>query len=68
MAADLPLPKTIISHGHWLISGSKMSKSKGNAIDVFSAIENHGSDPLRFFLLKFGNLGDDGGKHSSFFK
>ncbi|MBL8067531.1 MAG: methionine--tRNA ligase [Armatimonadetes bacterium] len=32
MAADLPLPKTVIAHGWFVFGESKMSKSKGNVI------------------------------------
>ncbi len=32
MAADLPLPKTIIAHGWFTFNDSKMSKSKGNVV------------------------------------
>ena len=32
MAADLPLPKTVIAHGWFTFGDSKMSKSKGNVI------------------------------------
>src|SRR5262249_53879267 len=33
MAAGLPLPGSIFGHGFWLMSGEKMSKSRGNVID-----------------------------------
>ncbi len=33
MAADLPLPETIIAHGWFTFGDSKMSKSKGNVIE-----------------------------------
>lgn len=32
MALELPLPKSIIVHGHWTVEGVKMSKSLGNVI------------------------------------
>ena len=32
MAADLPLPRHVVSHGWWLMDGAKMSKSKGNVV------------------------------------
>ena len=32
LAADLPLPRQIVSHGWWLMEGAKMSKSIGNVV------------------------------------
>jgi methionyl-tRNA synthetase len=46
MAADLPLPKTVIAHGWFVFGDSKMSKSKGNVIAP--------ADLLKFFVEKAG--------------
>lgn len=46
MAAELPLPKTVIAHGWFVFGDSKMSKSKGNVIAP--------SDLLKFFVEKGG--------------
>ena len=44
--------KNIISNGLVLDkSGNKMSKRLGNAVDPFAAIEENGSDPLRWYML-----------------
>ncbi len=44
--------KNIISNGLVLDShGNKMSKRLGNAVDPFETIENHGSDPLRWYMI-----------------
>jgi isoleucyl-tRNA synthetase len=44
--------KNIISNGLVLDkNGNKMSKRLGNAVDPFVAIEEHGSDPLRWYML-----------------
>jgi isoleucyl-tRNA synthetase len=44
--------KNIISNGLVLDkSGNKMSKRLGNAVDPFEAIEKHGSDPLRWYMI-----------------
>jgi len=44
--------KNIISNGLVLDkSGNKMSKRLGNAVDPFGAIEKHGSDPLRWYMI-----------------
>jgi len=44
--------KNIISNGLVLDkNGNKMSKRLGNAIDPFNAIETHGSDPLRWYMI-----------------
>jgi len=44
--------KNIISNGLVLDkSGNKMSKRLGNAVDPFTTIEEHGSDPLRWYMI-----------------
>lgn len=44
--------KNIISNGLVLDkNGNKMSKRLGNAVDPFKAIEEHGSDPLRWYMM-----------------
>jgi len=44
--------KNIISNGLVLDkTGNKMSKRLGNAVDPFKAIEEHGSDPLRWYMI-----------------
>jgi methionyl-tRNA synthetase len=61
MAAGLPLPERVFSHGWWTVEGEKMSKSTGNFIDVRPLVDEFGLDTVRFFLLRevpFGNDGD----------
>jgi methionyl-tRNA synthetase len=61
MAAGLPLPNRVFSHGWWTVEGEKMSKSTGNFIDVRPLVATFGLDQVRFFLLRevpFGNDGD----------
>jgi methionyl-tRNA synthetase len=61
MAAGLPLPERVFSHGWWTVEGEKMSKSLGNFIDVRPLVEEFGLDQVRYFLLRevpFGNDGD----------
>lgn len=44
--------KAVISNGLVLDKkGEKMSKSKGNGVDPFKAIEKYGSDPLRWYMI-----------------
>lgn len=44
--------KNIISNGLCLDkNGNKMSKRLGNAVDPFEVINQHGSDPLRWYLI-----------------
>ncbi len=44
--------KNIISNGLVLDkNGNKMSKRLGNAVDPFTAIEEHGSDSLRWYMM-----------------
>lgn len=52
MAFDSVAFKNIISNGLVLdAKGNKMSKRLGNAVDPFSTIEEHGSDPLRWYMI-----------------
>lgn len=44
--------KNIVSNGLVLDkNGNKMSKRLGNAVDPFETIEDHGSDPLRWYMM-----------------
>jgi methionyl-tRNA synthetase len=60
MAAGLPGPAKVFSHGWWTVEGEKMSKSLGNFIDVRPLIDAFGLDPVRFFLLREVPFGGDG--------
>jgi methionyl-tRNA synthetase len=60
MAAGLPLPEKIFSHGWWTVEGEKMSKSLGNFIDIRPLVDEFGVDPVRFFLLREVPFGGDG--------
>jgi methionyl-tRNA synthetase len=60
MAAGLPLPKRISSHGWWVVEGEKMSKSLGNVIEPRKLAETYGLDQIRYFLLREKPFGGDG--------
>lgn len=60
MAANLPLPKQIVSHGWWVSNGEKMSKSIGNVQNPSKYCDLFGSDALRYFMLREIAFGDDG--------
>ncbi|MFC4439833.1 MULTISPECIES: isoleucine--tRNA ligase [Natrialbaceae] len=50
----------VLMHGHALDEdGRKMSKSVGNVVEPDTAIERHGSDAMRMFLLSANPQGDD---------
>ncbi|KAL8695019.1 MAG: hypothetical protein Q9224_003459, partial [Gallowayella concinna] len=59
LALDLPLPKQIMTHAHWTLGRQKMSKSTGNVVNPFFAIERFGSDTMRYFLIHSGGIRDD---------
>ncbi|WP_342224710.1 methionine--tRNA ligase [Rickettsia endosymbiont of Urophora cardui] len=60
MAAEIPLPKTIMAHGWWTNEGQKISKSLGNTIDPIKLIEEFGVDQVRYFLMREITFGADG--------
>ncbi|ODV91888.1 hypothetical protein CANCADRAFT_30190 [Tortispora caseinolytica NRRL Y-17796] len=60
LAANIPLPKSIIVHSHWTVDGVKMSKSIGNVVDPFLLIQRFTRPPVNLFLLGDSNLENDG--------
>jgi methionyl-tRNA synthetase len=68
MAAGLELPERIFVHGYLLMDGEKMSKSLGNVLDPFAAIERFGADALRFYLLRDVSFGQDGSVSTAAFE
>jgi methionyl-tRNA synthetase len=60
LAADLPLPKSIVAHGWLLFEESKMSKSLGNIVRTETILDTLGADALRYFLLREIVFGSDG--------
>lgn len=59
MACNISLPKTIFSHGWWLIDKKKMSKSIGNVIKPLDLADEYGVDALRYYLMRNMVLGQD---------
>ncbi len=60
LAAKIPLPKRVFSHGWILSEDKKMSKSLGNILDPIKIIKDFGTDQLRYYLIKEVSLGNDG--------
>ncbi|MDP6308534.1 MAG: methionine--tRNA ligase [SAR324 cluster bacterium] len=58
-AAGLPVFKKLVVHGHWVVGGSKMSKSLGNVVDPLAMKDQLGVDALRYFLLRDMSFGED---------
>jgi methionyl-tRNA synthetase len=68
MAAGYEVPRRLFVHGYLLSEGQKMSKSLGNVLDPFEAIEKFGADALRFYCLREVNFGADGSVSSAGFE
>ncbi|MDR2807120.1 MAG: class I tRNA ligase family protein, partial [Puniceicoccales bacterium] len=58
-ALDVPMPKTFLTHGWWLCSGEKMSKSIGNVVAPLDYAKQFGADAFRYFVLREMNVGQD---------
>ncbi|HSE29380.1 MAG TPA: methionine--tRNA ligase [Candidatus Saccharimonadales bacterium] len=57
---DLPLPKTLLVHGHVLAGNTKMSKTLGNVVSPIEVIDTYGADAFRYFFLRHIPTVDDG--------
>ena len=60
LSAGLALPREVWAHGYVQWEGAKMSKSAGTAVSLGEAIERHGPDALRYFLLREVGFEADG--------
>src|SRR6266850_1635306 len=60
LAAELPPPRAVWAHGYVQWSGTKMSKTAGTAVTLGEAIDRHGADALRYFLLREVGFDNDG--------
>ena len=60
LAAGLELPRLVWAHGYVQWEGAKMSKTAGTAVSLDTAIERHGADALRYFLLREVGFENDG--------
>ena len=60
LAAGLELPRLVWAHGYVQWEGAKMSKTAGTAVSLDAAIERHGADALRYFLLREVGFENDG--------
>ncbi|KAK9247907.1 tRNA synthetases class I (M)-domain-containing protein [Lipomyces tetrasporus] len=60
LAAELPVPKHVVVHSHWLMNGAKMSKSGGNIVDPNAVMAIAGVDSVRYYLLRHNILEGDG--------
>jgi methionyl-tRNA synthetase len=60
LSADLEVPRQVWAHGYVQWEGAKMSKTSGTAVTLDEAIERHGPDALRYFLLREVGFEADG--------
>ncbi len=51
-AAGLPLPERVWAHGFISLGGERFSKSAGVRLDLGEAVDRHGADAFRYFLLR----------------
>ncbi|MDA1191466.1 MAG: methionine--tRNA ligase [Candidatus Poribacteria bacterium] len=60
MSAGVPIPEKVFVHGFVTLGGEKMSKSRGIYVDPVAAVEEYGSDAIRYFLVREVPFGSDG--------
>lgn len=60
LSAGVALPREVWAHGYVQWEGAKMSKSEGTAVSLGQAIDRHGPDALRYFLLREVGFEADG--------
>ncbi len=52
MAAGVDIPDVVWAHGYVNWEGRKLSKSAGAPVNLETAFQRYGADPLRYFLLR----------------
>ncbi|KEF51904.1 methionyl-tRNA synthetase [Exophiala aquamarina CBS 119918] len=66
MALDLPITQRFLTHAHWTMNSEKMSKSSGNGVNPFFAIDRYGVDAIRFYMAHEGGIVDDASYENSY--
>ncbi|KIX93299.1 uncharacterized protein Z520_10942 [Fonsecaea multimorphosa CBS 102226] len=66
MALGLPVTEKFLTHAHWTMNNEKMSKSAGNGVNPFYAMDRFGVDCIRFFMAHNGGIVDDATYDNSF--
>lgn len=59
MALNIPLPRRILAHAHWTMNHAKMSKSAGNVVNPFFALDRFEVDTIRYYMAHDGGITDD---------
>jgi len=52
MSAGIELPRTVWAHGFVTYGGRKLSKTAGVTFELSEAVERHGPEALRYYLLR----------------
>jgi methionyl-tRNA synthetase len=55
----LPLPRTILTHGHITCNSEKMSKSIGNVVAPMEIIDKYGVEAFRYYFARKVSTTDD---------
>ena len=58
-ACGLELPRHLLVHGWWMMSGAKMSKTTGVSVNPLEMIERFGADAFRYFVIREMSVGQD---------
>ena len=66
MALNLPVTERFLTHAHWTMNNEKMSKSAGNGVNPFYAMDRFGVDTIRFYMAHNGGIVDDAMYENSF--
>jgi len=59
-SAGIELPKTVLVNGFLSLNGQKISKSIGNIIRPTDWVEKYGTDAVRYYLLRYTTVTEDG--------
>ena len=58
-SAGIPPYQYLNVHGYWIVSASKMSKTRGNIVKPLELKDKYGLDAFRYFLLREMSFGLD---------
>lgn len=59
-SAGIELPKKVWAHGHLMLNGEKMSKTRGNIVTPDEVMADFGATALRWYTVSANNFGGDG--------